>query len=80
MMSAAPSDPEKRIEAVLAAVARARHAVNNSLTAMLTQLDLLQMDVPDLAPEQRAYLTTIREMALRIRQAMQELERLKEAS
>lgn len=79
-MSGRASGSDRTMEAVLGAVSRARHAVNNSLTAILTQIELLRMDAPALTSEQQASLNTIREMALRIRQAMQELERWKEAS
>jgi signal transduction histidine kinase len=53
-----------------------RHGVNNALTAMMGNAELLLMEAESLAPEVRLQVETIRNMSLRIHETMQRFSSL----
>jgi signal transduction histidine kinase len=69
-----------RMRELLAAVARARHEVNNPLTSILAETQLLLLDASDLPGEVERSVRTIQAMAKRIRDVMRELQKWKAAS
>lgn len=69
--------PVLELRTVLRLVARARHDINNPLTAGLAEAQLLLMDLED--PELRESVELIREQLVRIRDLVADLQVLKEA-
>jgi signal transduction histidine kinase len=65
------ADYEKRIEEVAELVAHVRHEINNPLTAMLGQAQLLLRE--DLSEKARKRVQTIEELAIRMRDLVAEL-------
>jgi signal transduction histidine kinase len=65
------ADYEKRIEEVAELVAHVRHEINNPLTAMLGQAQLLLRE--ELSEKARKRVQTIEELAIRMRDLVAEL-------
>lgn len=76
----ASSDDAERLRRVLAAVSHARHEVNNPLTSILAEAQLLLMDAATLPPDAQKSVQTIQEMANRIRDVVRSLQGFQEGS
>lgn len=75
----AGSADAERLRQVLAAISHARHEVNNPLTSILAEAQLLLMDAATLPPEAQKSVKTIQEMANRIRDVVRSLQSLRES-
>jgi signal transduction histidine kinase len=73
------TDEAERLRQVLAAVSHARHELNNPLTSILAEAQLLEMDASALPAEAQKSVRTIHEMAVRIRDVVRSLQNLREA-
>ncbi len=78
MLARGGSDSAEKLRRVLAAVSHARHEINNPLTSILAETQLLLMDAATLAPEVQRSAKTVQEMAMRIRDVVRALQDLKE--
>jgi signal transduction histidine kinase len=75
----ATGEDAERLRQVLASVSHARHEVNNPLTSILAEAQLLLMDASTLPPEAQKSVQTIQEMAKRIRDVVRSLQSLRES-
>lgn len=75
----ATGEDAERLRQVLASVSHARHEVNNPLTSILAEAQLLLMDASTLPPEAQKSVQTIQEMAKRIRDVVRSLQNLRES-
>lgn len=72
------TDEGERLRQLLAAVSHARHELNNPLTSILAETQLLEMDSSALSAEARRSVRTIHEMAIRVRDVVRSLQNLRE--
>ncbi len=63
--------PDSRIDEMIAVIRRVRHDMNNPLTSIMAEAQLMLMDADDMSAEQRRGLETIEAMAVRIRDLTQ---------
>ncbi len=78
---ASPSDIVKaRSEAVVETAVTINHEVNNPLTAVLGNIQLLLLNADEYSPETRAKLKAVEESALKIKEVTQNLMRVIEPS
>lgn len=73
----AGSSGSGELDRVLDVVARVRHDLNNPLTAILAETQLLLMDDHQLTEEQARSLRSVEEMAQRMREMVKDLRQLK---
>lgn len=73
----AGSSGSGELDRVLDVVARVRHDLNNPLTAILAETQLLLMDDHELTEEQARSLRSVEEMAQRMREMVKDLRQLK---
>lgn len=68
---------DDELDRVLSVVSRARHDMNNPLTAILAEVQLLLMDADQLSEEHRRSLQTVEEQTQRLREMVKTLQALK---
>ncbi|MGH7546416.1 MAG: histidine kinase dimerization/phospho-acceptor domain-containing protein [Gemmatimonadota bacterium] len=71
------TDDAEQLRKLEAAVSHARHELNNPLTSILAEAQLLQMDAASLSEEAQKSVKTIHEMAIRIRDVVRSLQSLR---
>ncbi len=73
------SDPseEERLERYVELVREVRHEINNPLTSLLAEAQLMLMDEDQLSSEQKRAVKVIEEQAQRIRELVRRLEEVK---
>lgn len=71
------ADREGELDRILDVVSRARHDMNNPLTAILAEVQLLLMDADQLSEEHRRSLRTVEEQTQRLREMVKTLQALK---
>ncbi len=76
--TAEPGGEGEHLDRITEVVRDVRHAINSPLTAIMAEVELMLMDAEDLNEEQVSGLSTINEMARRIRDLVAELKRIDE--
>ena len=77
-LRALAADYEKRMDEVADLIARVRHEINNPLTGVLGQIQLLLRE--DLSEKARKRAVTIEELAIRIRDIVAQLRQIQKTS